>query len=85
MVLSPFGINTNQSILIDNVVYENETSRIKPINNRVAVAHFQTIDNKTGSPIGFEITKYANGYVNHVDLDNAEKVSLPKEYLFCFF
>tara|TARA_Y100001960_G_scaffold68919_1_gene72955 strand:- start:81 stop:1532 length:1452 start_codon:yes stop_codon:yes gene_type:complete len=78
---SPFHIKILEFSIIENVVYEYMSSRIKPINNRAAVLHFQTIDNKTGSPIGYEITKYANGYVNHVDLNNAERVRLPEEYL----
>ncbi|SVE05663.1 uncharacterized protein METZ01_LOCUS458517, partial [marine metagenome] len=78
---SPFHTNIIEFSIIENVVYEYISSRIKPINNRVAVGHFQTIDNKTGSPIGFKIIRYANGNARHLDIDSAEKVSLPEEYL----
>ena len=78
---NPFAMSHIRASIIENVVYEYETSIIKPINTRVPLVHFQTIDNKTGSPIGFKITKYANGQVRHVKVDNGEEVTLPDEYL----
>ena len=64
-----------------NVQYKYTINEVN-INNKILTLHFQTLDAK-GSPIGFQIGKYANGRVKHAKVNNAElvEVELPKEYL----
>ena len=79
-IWSPFR---NTGILVsdsENVYYQYKINKIN-INNRTPTLHFQTLDTKTGSPIGFEMALYANGKVVHAKVDNSELVKLPKEYV----